>query len=100
MFSFDRGSLAVDLYIGIAEIKEDGLNIGTHRINGLALASVFEAQQHLVFDLDIPGEVVLSGLNDGSRCRDGIAAALHLDTVEIGPIGHVIVRVELATDKV
>ena len=39
--------------------------------------------QDLVLDLHVPGEVVLAGLQHGARRRDRVAAALHLDGVEV-----------------
>ena len=61
-------------------------------ISDLALAALLEAQQDLVLDLQVPGEVVFAGLQHGARRRDRVAAALHLDRVEIGPVRHVVVR--------
>ena len=67
---------------------------------GLALAALLHALEDLVLDLQVPGVVVLAGLDDRARGRDRVAAALHLDGVEVRPVGHVVVRVELAPDDV
>ena len=69
-------------------------------IDGLALAALLEAQQDLVLDLHVPGEVVLAGLQHRARRRDGVAAALHLDRVEVRPVRHVVVGIDLAADHV
>ncbi len=64
------------------------------------LPPVFEALQQFVLDLHVPGEIVFAGLQHRPRRRHRIAAALHLDRVEIGAVRHVIVRVDLAADDV
>ena len=84
MLGLDRGALAVDLGIGIGEVQRDEFGVAADRIDGLALAALFQAQQDVVFHLDVPAEIILAGLDHGARRRDGIAAALHLDACRNG----------------
>src|SRR4029453_12097651 len=63
-------------------------------------AAGLETLQNLILDLHVPGVVKLSGLVDGAPRRHRVAATLHLDLVEEGPIGNVIGRVELAPNDV
>ena len=100
MLGLDRGALAVDLGIGIGEVQRDEFGVAADRIDGLALAALFQPQQDVVFHLDVPAEIILAGLDDGARGRDGIAAALHLDRVEVGAVRHVVVGIELAADDI
>ena len=65
----------------------------------LSIAAVFELEQDLVLDLHVPCKVVLAGLDHRARRRDGIAAALHLDGVEVRPVGHMVGRIALALTK-
>src|SRR5690349_9800604 len=62
-------------------------------------AAVFELEQDLVFDLDVPGKVVFPGLDHRARGRNGISAALQLDAVEVRPVGHVVGGIALALEK-
>ena len=66
----------------------------------LALAALLEAQQDLVLDLHVPGEVVFAGLQHRARRRHRVAAALHLERVEVRPVVHVVVRVDDARHHV
>ena len=100
MLGLHRGALAVDLGVGVGEVERDEFDIAAHRIDGLALAALLEAQQDLVLHLHVPGKVIFAGLDHRARRRDGIAAALHLDRVEVGTVGHVVVGIELAADQV
>ena len=65
-----------------------------------SLAALFHPHKNLVFDLQVPGEVIFAGLQHRACCRDSIAAALHLDGVEVRPVGFVIVHVDLARDEI
>ncbi len=49
-------------------------------------AALLETREDLVLDLQVPGEVILPGLQDRARRRDSITAALQLDGVEVRPI--------------
>ena len=69
-------------------------------IDDPALAALLQPLQDLVLDLQVPGEVVLAGLQHRARRRDGVAAALHLDGVEERPVGLVVVRVDHARHHV
>ena len=66
----------------------------------LALAARLQPLEDFVLHLHVPGEVVLAGLQHGARGRDRVAAALHLDRVEVGPVRHVVVRVDLALHQI
>src|SRR5215207_183607 len=63
-------------------------------------AALLEALQQLILDLHVPGVVELAGLDDGARGRDRVAAALHLDGVEMRLVRLVIVGVDLAAHHV
>ncbi len=49
MLGLHRGALAVDLGIGIGEVQRDEFGVAADRIDGLALAALFQAQQDVVF---------------------------------------------------
>src|SRR5207249_11098351 len=89
-----------DVFPRIGVVELDVLNIAARCDIGLAPAALFHALEVLVLDLQVPGEVVLAGLDDGAGGRVGVAAALHLDGVEVRAVGHVIGRVQLALDEV
>ena len=65
-----------------------------------AAPGLLQPLEDLVLDLQVPGVVELSGLQDGPGRRGGVTAALHLDGVEEGPVGHMVARVQLAADDV
>ena len=69
------GALAVDLGPRIGLVKLDEFDVAARRDRGPALAADLEAFQDLVFDLHVPGVVVLTGLNHCARRRDSVAAA-------------------------
>ena len=56
--------------------------------------------QDIVLDLHVPGVVELGRLQDGPGGGGGVAAALHLDPVEEGPVRHVVIGIDLAPDGV
>ena len=98
VFRLER--LAVDLGVRVGEVALDVLDragIGDH---DSALAALLHLEQDFVFDLHIPGKVEVAGLDHGARGRDRIAAAFHFEGVEVRPVRHVIVRIDLATDEV
>ena len=64
------------------------------------LAALLEPQEDVVLDLHVPGVVELGGLDDRSRGRGSVAAALELEGVEERPVGHVVRRVELTAHDV
>ena len=100
MLGLHARALAVHLGPWIGGVELDVLDVAAERHRRRALAALFEAQQDLVLDLQVPGEVEFAGLQHGARRRDRIAAALHLDRVEIGPVRHVVVVVDLAAHHV
>src|SRR6266545_3258798 len=100
MGCLDARPLPIDLAPGVGEVALDVLDVAGRDDLRAALAALLEALEDVVLDLDVPGEVVLAGLEHGPRGGGGVAAALHLDRVEERPIGDVIVRVDLAADGV
>ena len=86
MLGLDAGALAVDLVPGIGDRELDEFDVAALHDMGAALAAGLHALEHLVLDLQVPGVVVLAGLQHGARGRDGIAAAFHLDRVEEGAV--------------
>jgi hypothetical protein len=66
----------------------------------VSAAGLFQALQDFVFDLHVPGVVVFAGLQHGAGGRHRVAPALHLDRVEVRPIGLVIIGIELAGDEI
>ena len=100
MLGLDAGALAVDLGPGIRVVELDVLDVAAGHDVGLALAALLHAFENLVLDLEIPGVVELTRLDDGACGRDRVASALHLDCVEEGAIRQVIAREELALDHV
>src|SRR6516165_6721426 len=95
------GALAVDLGPRIGAVDFDVFDPATrHDVNAaLGAAAAFESDENLVLDLHVPGVVVFAGLNYRARCRHGIAAALHLDRVEIRPVGEMVRRIALPLIK-
>ncbi len=100
MLGLHARTLAVDLGPRIGRVELDVLDIAAVRHVGLALAALFQPQQDLVLDLQVPGVVVFAGLQHGACRRDRVAAALHLDGVEVRPVRHVVVRIEFAAHHV
>src|SRR2546427_383681 len=96
----EAGALAVDVFPRIGVVELDVLDVAARCDVGLAPAALLHALEVLVLDLQVPGEVVLAGLDDGAGGRVGVAAALHLDGVEVRAVGHVIGRVQFALDEV
>src|SRR5215471_21849254 len=81
----DTRTLAVDLGPGIGVVELDVLDIAAlHDLDPASgIAPSFQFEEDLVLDLHVPSIIVLAGLNHRACGRDGIAAALHLDRVEI-----------------
>ena len=79
MLRLEAGALAVDLGPGIGVVELHVLDAAAGRDDDVALAALLQPLEDLVLDLQVPGEVVLAGLQHRARRRDGIAAALHLD---------------------
>src|SRR5215469_13833017 len=95
-------ALTVDLGPWIGAVELDVLDCpALYNLRAaLGVAGVFEPDEDLVLDLHVPRVIVFAGLNDRARRRHGVAAALHLDHVEIGPVGDMISGVALASDEV
>src|SRR6516162_761465 len=100
MYGLDAGPLAVNLYPGIGRVDLDVLDATTGRDDDGTLPGSLEALQNFVFDLHVPGIVVLTGLEDRACCRDCIPAPLQLYGVKIGPVWLVVCGVSLADDHV
>src|SRR5262249_27700870 len=92
--------LAFHLGPRIGRVDLDVLDVAAGDDIGSALAALLEALEDLVLDLHVPGVVVLAGLDDRTRRADSVPATLPFDLIEEGPVGHVIVLVDLAADDV
>src|SRR5262249_52992304 len=81
----DARAFAVNLGPGIRTIELNMLDVAAGHDLGAApgIAASFQFEKDLVLDLQVPRIVVFAGLNDGACGRHGVAAALHLDRVEI-----------------
>jgi hypothetical protein len=66
----------------------------------LCIGTIFEFGKYLILDLRIPRKVEIPGLNNRTRCRHGIAAALQLDRIEIRPVRHMVDGIALAFDQI
>src|SRR5262249_23307228 len=84
--------------VGVVEL--DVLDVAAGHDIGAAPTALLPALENLVLDLHVPGVVELAGLQHGARGGGRIAAALHLDLIEEGPIGHVVGGIELAANDV
>ena len=100
MLRLDARPLAVDLLPGVGVVELDVLDVAAGGDVDAALAARLQPLQDLVLDLHVPGKIVFAGLQHRARGRHRIAAALHLDGVEIRPVGHVVVRVDLAVHQI
>ena len=87
--------LAVHLGPRIGEVALDVLGVAGGPDVDPALAALLEPPQDVVLHLQVPGVVVLAGLQHRARGGRRVAAALHLDGVEERPVGHVVARVQL-----
>src|SRR5262249_6247296 len=98
MLCLGARALAVDLGPRIGAVDLDVLDpAALHDLSAsFGVAGVFEFDKDFVLDLHIPGIVVLAGLNHRARRRYGVAAAFHLDRVEIRPVGDVVGRIAFA----
>src|SRR5215470_8746039 len=86
MLGLEAGTLAVDLGPGIGGVELDVLDAAAFAEDHAALAALLQAREDLVLDLHVPAEVELAGLQYRARGRCRVAAALHLDGVEILPL--------------
>src|SRR2546425_2676577 len=100
MGCLDARALAVDLLPWIRLVALDVLDVAARRGLELATAALLHAAHDLFLDLHVPRVVVLRRLHDRAPRRHGVAAALHLDGVEVRAVRHVIGRVQLAAHDV
>ena len=100
MLRLDARPLAVHLLPGIGGVELNVLDAAGRQDHDVALAGCLQPLEDLVLHLHVPGEVVLAGLQHGARGRHRVAAAFHLDGVEVRPVLHVVVRVDLALHHV
>ena len=84
MNGLDTGALAIHFDPRVGRVELNVLDAASRCDNNCALSACFEAFQHFVLDLHIPGVVVLAGLQHGSCRGDGITTPLELDGIEIG----------------
>src|SRR5438093_187859 len=78
----ERRLLALDLLVRVGQVHQDLLDARAGRGDDRALAALFDVLQDRPLDLQVPGVVVLAGLQDRPRGRGRVAAALELDAVE------------------
>src|SRR3989441_7816495 len=97
---FHAGALAVHFgpRVGLVHLNH-GYRAGEGDLHVPLTAGIFEASQHVVVDSN-GREVILAGLEHGSRGRNGVAPALDLERVEEGAVGDVVVRVQISADDV
>src|SRR5262245_49318177 len=100
MLGLHAGTLAVDLGPGIGAVELDVLDVAAWRYLDTPLAALLEPLEDLVFDLHVPGVVVLAGLNDSTCGRYCVAATLHLDRVKERLVGDMILGIELTFHQV
>ena len=67
---------------------------------GDTLAARLQLLEDRVVDLEVPGVVVVAGLQDGAAGRGRVAATLQLDVIEEGLVGLAIVLVDRVGDRV
>src|ERR1700726_49233 len=100
MLGLHTRALAVDLGPWIGAVELDVLD-GAPRIDhDMASAALLQPLEDLVLDLDVPGVIVLAGLQHGAGSRDRVAAPLHFNSVEVWTIGAMIGGIELSLDEV
>src|SRR6516225_11977388 len=100
VLSLDARALAIDRGRRIAAVELDVLDVAALRNMDVTFSANLEPLEDLIFDLHVPGIVVLAGLQHSASRRNGIAAALHLDGVKVRLIRHMIVRIEFASHDV
>src|SRR5262249_20621025 len=88
-------TLALHLSPGIGKVDLDMLDTRTGCDQHFAFPTALQSAEHLVLHLHVPGKVEFTGLENRTRCRRGITAALQLYRVKEGPIGHVVLRIQL-----
>src|SRR4029078_8387277 len=87
--------LAVDLGPRIGIVYQDSLDPAARGGDHAPRAARLEPAEDLVFDLEVPAEVVFAGLQHRARRRRRVAAALQLDTVEVRASRALVVAVQL-----
>src|SRR6516162_5869604 len=102
MLRLCAGALAINLGPRISAVELDVLDIrALYQLDAaFRAAAAFQSGEDLILDLHVPRKVVFAGLKHRARCRHRIAAALHLDRVEIGPVGDMIGGIAFALDPV
>ncbi len=93
-------ALALDLTRRVAVIELDVLGIARRPHDDAPFAALLEPAEDVVLHLHVPRVVVLAGLQHRPRGGRRVAAALHLDRVEEGAVGHVVRGIELAPHDV
>src|SRR5690242_8775307 len=102
MFCFGARALALDLgpRIGAVELYVLDIAAGHDLDTAPGVAAVFESEEDLVLDLQVPRVVVFAGLDHRASRRHGVATTLHLDRVEIRTVRKIIGGVALALDQI
>src|SRR4030095_10992143 len=101
MGRLDAAALAIHLGPRVSTIEPNMLDTRAREHPKRALATLlFQPLHDVLIDLGVPGEIELARLEHSSRCGDGISASLQLHRVEEGPVGHVIVRIDLVAHHI
>src|SRR5262249_22268392 len=93
-------ALAVHLAPRVGEVTLDVLDVAGRIDLGSAFAPLLETLKNVVLDLNPPSQCVLTRLEYGARGGGGVTAALHLDAVEEGAVGHVVARIDLPANDI
>src|SRR5437867_3614219 len=93
-------ALAIDLLPRVGEVALNVLNGAAGHDVDAPPAALLETVEDVVLNLEVPGVVVLPGLQDGAGGGDGVAPALQFERVEERPVGDVVGRVQFGMDRV
>ncbi len=100
MRGLDVRPLALHLGPRVGEVALHVLGVAGGPDVDAPLAALLHAPQDVVLHLQVPGVVVLAGLQHRARGGGRVAAPLHLDGVEERAVGHVIGGVRLPPHRV
>ena len=100
VLALDTGALAIDLVPGVGNVERDELDVAARIELHAAFACGFQALEDLVFDGQVPGQVVFGRLQHGARGAGGVAPAFDLQRVEERLVGDVVVLVGFGAQDV
>ena len=90
----------VNIGARVGEVEHDEFHRASGRHHHPALPAGLHAFKDFVFDLQVPAEVVLAALQHRACGGGGVAAAFHLDGVEVRPQRLVVVGVQRRKQEV